>query len=134
MTEKFNVRSEILSAIGKTDDPNMKMVLLLLLGVLEEIGGRLDEFLQDEHMLREKVLNGHGGVHNAHHDHIETCIELDCLDVCRWAKTKMQEEEDAKKTQKSLLMKFLESIVSHLGTAVAVAVIGYLAWGIKATT
>jgi hypothetical protein len=125
----FSVRSEILAAIAKTDTPETKTLLLLMLGVLEEIGGKIDSFLQDEKSLRNKVLNGHEPSHHKHHDWIEAQMkaEIERSPVCEWAKQKMIQEYEAKKDNKSLWMKFLESIVSHVGTAVAVALIAWIA-------
>lgn len=65
----FNVRSEILSGIAKTEDQTVKSLLLLMLGVLEEIGGKIDS-ISDERSLRETVLNGHSDVHPKHHEWI----------------------------------------------------------------
>ena len=64
----FNVRSEILSGIAKTEDQTVKSLLLLMLGVLEEIGGKIDSVISDERSLRETVLNGHSDVHPKHHE------------------------------------------------------------------
>ncbi len=66
----FNVRSEILSGIAKTEDQTVKSLLLLMLGVLEEIGGKIDSVISDERSLRETVLNGHSDVHPKHHEWI----------------------------------------------------------------
>lgn len=123
MTEKFNVRSEILSAIGKTDDPNMKMILLLMLGVLEEIGGRLEDYMSDDKTMRDKVLNGHESRHHVHHDHIEACIAAGCIDMCRWAKAKQAEEMEARNDRRSLARKFAESIVAQAGTIITTALL-----------
>ena len=74
----FNVRSEILSGIAKTEDQTVKSLLLLMLGVLEEIGGKIDSVISDKRSLRETVLNGHSDVHPKHHE---------------WIAEKMQAEE-----------------------------------------
>lgn len=73
----FDAKTAILSAIAKTDDPNMKTVLLLLLGVLEEIGSKIDSFASNDDALRQAVLNGHEGVHHAHHEWIEKQIKAE---------------------------------------------------------
>ena len=78
----FNVKSEILSAIAKSDDANMKAVLLLLLGVFEDIGGKLDTMMRDETAMRAAVLNGHAPVHHDHH---------------QWIERKIKEEDEADK-------------------------------------
>ena len=74
----FNVRSEILSGIAKTEDHTVKSLLLLMLGVLEEIGGKIDSVISDKRSLRETVLNGYSDVHPKHHE---------------WIAEKMQAEE-----------------------------------------
>lgn len=91
------IKQDIMAAIGRTDDPTMKAVLLLLLGVLEEIGGKIDAMRADEVGLREAVLNGHAEDHNKHHEWIAKQIESDCADVCDWARNKKAEEEEAAK-------------------------------------
>ena len=66
----FNVKSEILASIAKTEDQTIKSLLLLMLGVLEEIGSKIDNVMSDERALRETVLNGHSDVHSKHHEWI----------------------------------------------------------------
>lgn len=123
----FNVRSEILAAIAKTDTPETKTLLLLMLGVLEEIGGKIDSFLQDEKSLRDKVLNGHEPSHHKHHDWIEAQMkaEIERSPVCDWAKQKMIQEYEANKAKKSIWQKFLEGGASHAGSVIAG---GLLVW------
>lgn len=75
---RFDVKSEILSSIAKTEDHAVKSLLLIMLGVLEEIGSKIDNVISDEKALRETVLNGHAGVHPKHHE---------------WIAEKMQAEE-----------------------------------------
>ena len=77
----FEVKSEIMSAIAKTDDSNLKMLLLLMLGVLEEIGGRIDAMRADERGLRDAVLNGHADVHHDHHEWVAEKIEAEKQDA-----------------------------------------------------
>ena len=89
----FDVKAEILSAIGKTDDNNIKAVLLLLFGVLEELGGKIDSMMGSE--VRRAVLNGHEEVHHEHHEWITARMASDCAEVCAWAKDKMEDEKDA---------------------------------------
>ena len=67
---RFDVKSEILSAIAKTEDQTVKSILLIMLGVLEEIGAKIDAVMNDETALRETVLNGHSNVHSKHHEWI----------------------------------------------------------------
>lgn len=122
MSDRFDVRSEILRAIGKTNDEQMKMVLLLMLGVLEEIGGKIDEFLRDEKTLRDKVLNGHEPQHHAHHDYVAKCIENKFLDDCEWVKRKRKEEEEAEDNKKTLKQQFWEAVVNQAGSIIVVAI------------
>lgn len=73
----FSAKSEILSAIAKTDDQHMKTVLLLMLGVFEEIGSKIDSVLKNERALRETVLNGHTDAHHSHHEWLDKRIRRD---------------------------------------------------------
>jgi hypothetical protein len=91
--EKFDVRREILTAISKTDDHTTKTVLLLLLGVLEEIGGKMDAMMQTE--MRKAVLNGHEVNHHSHHDWVQARMKDGCEDACAWSRRKMVDEEKA---------------------------------------
>ena len=111
MTEKFNVRSEILAAIAKTETTETKTLLLLMLGVLEEIGGKIDAFLQDEKTLRDKVLNGHEPSHHKHHD---------------WIEAQMKAQAETEKAKKSILQKFFEGVSGNIGALLAAGVIGWL--------
>lgn len=99
----FNVKSEILSAIAKTDDQNMKSLLLLMLGVLEDIGSKIDKALSDEKALRETVLNGHEPVHHLHHE---------------WVSKKLAEEEEngdsARKIRDHLIEKVIWAALSFV--------------------
>lgn len=115
----INVRSEILAAIAKTDSTETKAVLLLMLGVLEEIGGKIDNFLQDEKKLRETVLNGHEPAHHSHHDHVAKCVELGGLEVCKWARQQMADEDESEKTRKNVVQKFFEGAAGHMGSMLA---------------
>lgn len=102
----FDVKSEILSAIAKTNDDNMKMLLLLMLGVLEEIGGKVDTVLKNENAMRTMVLNGHAPKHHDHHDWVEKRMNRDgeLEPLIYWAAEKMrQEKEDSRNVRKMML-------------------------------
>lgn len=116
----FNAKSEILSAIAKTDDPAMKTVLLLLLGVFEEIGSKIDSILGNERLLRETVLNGHEPVHHHHHEWLSERIKRDdhIEKIIEWVDTKRQEEADAKSSERKIRDGVLEKVI---GTAIVAA-------------
>lgn len=74
----FNVKSSIMAALEETEDKAMRTILLLLLGVFEHVGGeltglnsKLDAILADERALKDKVLNGHAGNHDADHEWVQ---------------------------------------------------------------
>jgi hypothetical protein len=97
-------KDDIIAAIAKTEDANMKVVLLLLHGVLDEISTKIDAMAADEKGLRAAVLNGHEPVHHAHHEYIARKIQYDEEDVeqRKWvAKKMLEEEEDAKAAKES---------------------------------
>lgn len=129
----FDAKSEILAAIAKTDDQNMKMVLLLLLGVLEEIGGKIDSMRSDEKGLREAVLNGHESVHHEHHEWVARQIKTDCADICGWAKSKMDAEAEAEKDAKADKRIAREAAIRQLVTVAIGAIAGAagVLWALK---
>lgn len=121
MSEHFDVRSEILSQISKTDDENLRVVLLLLLGVLDEIGGKIDTVLADEQSLRQTVLNGHHATHDDDHHWIKARRADDCAAACAWAKEKMAAEATAAADRHGIARRFLEAIAAQAGAILATA-------------
>jgi hypothetical protein len=130
-----DARSEIIKAIAATTDQNLKTVLLLLLGVLEELGGKIDAMRADEVGLKEAVLNGHSDRHNKHHDWIEERMGSNCDEGCMWAARKMKEEaerdrtavEDAKADKRSARDAIIRTVVASL-TSAAITGLGVLAY------
>ncbi|MBI5920263.1 MAG: hypothetical protein HY847_01290 [Betaproteobacteria bacterium] len=120
----FDVKGEILSAIGKTDDPNIKAVLLLMLGVLEEIGGKIDSMMSDE--VRKAVLNGHESVHNEHHVWIAERMAEDCSSACTWARGKMEAEAEAEKEAKADKRTARDAAIRQVVTMLVGAALGVI--------
>lgn len=95
--QRRRAKDGIVSAIAETDDTKLKVVLMLLLQVVEEVGDKIDEVLDDEKGLRESVLNGYAQVHHKHHEWIEQRMASDCDVGCEWAVKEMRaEEQDTK--------------------------------------
>lgn len=123
----FDAKNGILKAINETNDPAMKTVLLLMLGVFEEIGGKIDSVLKNERALRETVLNGHTDTHHGHHEWLTKRIERDVeIDhIVDWAASKMTQEretaEDARKVKVSVTEK-------ALGYLIVAALGAFLTW------
>lgn len=114
-----SLKGEILSSIAKTDDSNLKMVLLLMLGVLDEIGSKIDSVMTDERAIKNIVLNGHSNKHHDHHDWVDRKIQEDsdvkalkqrADPLMDWVEQKMQEEE----RNKGSMRKVFESVFSHI--------------------
>ena len=120
MSQPFNVRSEILGAIAKTNDENLKMILLLMLGVLEEICSKIDTVISDEKTLKEMVLNGHTDQHHAHHDWIAQRIAHQGR--CEWANKEIAKQADAAAAKKGAIKTFLNTAVQQI-TLVAITAI-----------
>ncbi len=116
MSNAFNVRSEILGAIAKTEDVNLKMILLLMLGVLEEIGSKIDAVISDEQALRDTVLNGHSINHHAHHDWIAQRIAHQGR--CEWANKRIEAEKETADTKKGFVKEFLKGLAGQLALIV----------------
>jgi hypothetical protein len=119
MTEKFNVKSEILSAIAKTEDANLKMILLLMLGVLEEIGSKIDTVITDEQALRNTVLNGHSDAHHAHHDWIAQRIAHNGR--CEWANKEVIKQAEIASSRKNIATKLAEAVIQQFGIILVTA-------------
>lgn len=114
-----NTRIEIMNAIGKTDDHNLKMVLLLMLGIMEEIGNKIDSIYDDKARLRAEVLNGHADVHHGDHEwirhyRIEDIQRMKIIEriepIVVWAESKILEEKEAKKAIKNSISVILTSV------------------------
>ena len=71
----FNVKEDIMKAINGTDDPAMRTVFMLMLGLFESFNEKLDKVIGDEKAMREAVLNGHEPVHHSHHEWIDRQIK-----------------------------------------------------------
>lgn len=111
-----DVRAEIISAIAKTDDMNMKVVLLMMLGVFDEIIVKIDAMRDDELGLRQVVLNGHMESHDHHHE---------------WVARKITEEEENAKENKASARKIRDRLVENLLWAVLVLIAGASGWVFK---
>lgn len=128
MTKAFDVRSELFSQINKASDDSKRNMLLLLLGILDEITSKLDEALSSSE-IRKAALNGHEANHHEHHDWIEKHLESDCDAVCAWAREKMLAEKDeavSERETKRAARK--EAILSAIGGAMWVTAAGLAAF------
>ena len=102
---EMSIKNEILQAIAKTDDQNMKIVLLLMVGLLEEISDKLDN------ELRTTVLNGHSDVHDVHHD---------------WVSKKIREEDETAENKNKALFDLAGKVVFGIIVFIAGAVFQYI--------
>lgn len=103
--ESSLTRARILQAIADTKDDGLRVVLLMLLAVVDDIGSKIDTILNDEKSLRDAVLNGHSLVHDDHHT---------------WVSRKMAEEATStnskRKIRDDVLGKILVGLLSALVT------------------
>lgn len=84
-------KDAILQALANESDQKVKMLLLLMLSAIEDIGGKLDAVLQNEERIKTMVLNGHAPVHHADHEWIGRRRKTDERDlrVITWAEESM---------------------------------------------
>ena len=84
-------KDAIVQALADESDQKIKMLLLLMLSAIEDIGGKLDAVLQNEERIRAMVLNGHAPVHHADHEWIGRRRKTDERDlrVITWAEESM---------------------------------------------
>lgn len=118
-----NTKTEILAAIAKTDDHNLKMVLLLMLGIMEEIGVKIDRIYSDKDLLKQSVLNGHADIHHDDHEWIKKRKEeyeatkafvTEAKPSIDWVKLKMENEKDTNKTLKTGFLNVLMNVGEKL--------------------
>ena len=119
----FDAKSGIMKAISETNDPAMKTVLLLMLGVFEEIGGKIDSVLKNERVLRETVLNGHTDSHHGHHVWVAKRIERDeqMEKIVDWVSTKMIQEREANEAARKIKAGVVEKVLGYLIVAALAA-------------
>lgn len=105
------MKKNIQAAIAATNDQNMRSLLLLLLGVLEEIGDKLDALVAD-------------GKHHDDHDYLKAVRNFDSTRkaIDQWAIRKMQEEKEEADQAKSIKQQFLEAVVNQAGSIIVVAI------------
>lgn len=114
----FNVKDGIMDAINGTDDPKMRTVFMLMLGLFESFNEKLDKVIGDEKAMREAVLNGHEPVHHSHHEWIERRINRDpeIEAIVAWCiAAKKREEENAqsgRKIRDGLIEKILWAVLA----------------------
>lgn len=111
----MSAKAEIMAAISKTDDPNMKTVLVLMVAVLEEISGEIRAMRADEQGLREAVLNGHTKSHDAHHE---------------WIAKKIKDEEEEETADKASKRKIMDGLLERILWAVLCVIAG-IGWVMK---
>ena len=124
----FDAKTGILKAINETSDASLRTVLLLMLAVFEELGGKLDNVLQNEDSLRHTVLNGHAANHHRDHEWLDRRIQRDAQIevIVGWAENKIikerQDEEDARKVKVDVVGK----VFGYIAVAALTAAITYL--------
>lgn len=84
-------KDDILKALADESDHKAKMLLLLMLTAIEDIGEKLDAVLANEERIRAMVLNGHAPVHHSDHEWIGRRRKTDERDlrVLAWAEEAM---------------------------------------------
>lgn len=108
-----DIKDDIIAAIAKTEDANMKAVLLLLLSVVGDIGDKIDVMMRDEKRVRDAVLNGHEPVHHSHHE---------------WVARKIREEEQEADADKESKRKIRDELVINVLKWGGVAILTASGW------
>lgn len=124
----FDAKSGIMKAISETNDQAMKTVLLLLLGVFEEIGGKIDTVLNNEHALRQTVLNGHALNHDRDHEWLDRRIKRDeqMEVVIGWAENKIMKERQSEEDARKVKVDVVGKVFGYLAVAAVTAFLTYL--------
>jgi hypothetical protein len=129
---EVSAKDEIIAAIAKTEDVNMKVVLLLLHGVLDEISTKIDAMAADEKGLRAAVLNGHEPVHHAHHEYISRRMQYEEADMeqRRWISKQMADEAEEAKADKEAKRTIRNNLIERVIWA-ALTLMAGAAWILK---
>lgn len=126
-------------AIGATDDPKDRAMLMLMQKILVHV----EKLLSDEEMLRMKVLNGDYPTHTEDHEVMQTLVKLDIVSAVQWvnnrknnsggycdyAHRKLAQEKEIEDTNKSRINKFIDSTISELPRAVLFAAVTLAGYG-----
>jgi hypothetical protein len=139
----FELRSEILSQISKTEDENLRVVLLLLLGVMEfgaeeikKVGEKIDALRNDEDALRRAVLNGLAPTHHDDHEWLaghrkHNAENQKIIDrakpLIEWVEAQMAAEDEMRQNRKSFIQKIFEGAANQIGTIAVTVVVTWLA-------
>jgi hypothetical protein len=117
------VRQQVMAAIAATTDNGMKTVLLLMLGILEEIGNKIDAMRADEKGLRDAVLNGHAATHGRDHEWVSVQIQDSEIRarMYAWVARKMEDEENSGRSVRDIRDGALKTLLGGLALAFAVA-------------
>jgi predicted PurR-regulated permease PerM len=139
----FELKSEIMSEISKTEDERMRVVLLLLLGVMEygaeeiiKVGKKIDELRTDEQALRRTVLNGLAETHHADHEWVNEHKKFSeanqhlinkAKPLMEWVESQIAAEEEMRQNRKTFAQKILEGAANQIGTISVTAIVTYMA-------
>ena len=139
----FELRSEILSQISKTEDENMRVILLLLLGVLEvgaeevkKVGAKIDALRTDEDALRRAVLNGLAPTHHDDHEWLaghrkHNAENQKIIDrakpLIEWVESQIEAEEEMRHNRKSFIHKIFEGAANQIGTILVTVIVTWFA-------
>lgn len=113
---RFDVKSEILKAINGTNEPAMRTVLMLMLGLFESVNEKLDAVLSDEAAMRTAVLNGHEPVHHGHHEWLDRRIkrEPEIESLVAWAIARKASEEQSIQSGRKIREGVIEKIIAAI--------------------
>lgn len=112
----FDVKSEILKAINGTNEPAMRTVLMLMLGLFESVNEKLDAVLSDEAAMRTAVLSGHEPVHHEHHEWLDRRIKRDpeIEAIVAWAIARKASEEQSIQSGRKIREGVIEKIIAAI--------------------
>lgn len=109
MNDRPSVKAEILAAIANETDARMRTILLLMVGMMEEIGGKIDSIYSDIPALRREVLNGHADVHHDDHEFIR---ELRTQEkALAWNQEQYEESIKDKQSKREIVEEWLKNLL-----------------------
>lgn len=104
MSVSATIKDQIVNAIAKSDDPQLKTVLMLMLHMQEEIVTKMDAVLADEKKLKELVLNGSAAEHDQDHTWVrERRAQAETLvDDHAWVRAQRDDAAENKRSQRKI--------------------------------
>lgn len=100
------VRLEIMSSLESVTDTNLRIILLMMLKMSDEISSKLDSVLDDEKRIKDIVLNGQSDTF-----HQVLSCHSSPSGHCSWAEAKIKSEADLHESGMNIRNSIIEKVI-----------------------